>query len=221
MRCNTAHRLRLTLQGGCSTPRLIPPGRGDFIPCTPDPCPFAPARRCRFLSDKGHLGRALSALPSRPSHRPAFLPAGRKRQHPSALQRGAFRAPLLDTPSTSPPYPRQASPGSPPHDDMPTPLGGCHRSNAMPDRRRTPDRIAAHTTGRPSGKGRAARSGLPATFPPAFPVPRVTHRSPAPLPSPLPPSHTRSLVLRSTSFLLLALRSQGMKVSEAVRSSEG
>lgn len=70
MRGNTAQRLRLILQGGCSTPRLIPPGRAVSRPAPPT--------------------RALLRLPG------AVAFSWRQR----ALRKGAFGAPFPAIPST-------------------------------------------------------------------------------------------------------------------------
>lgn len=92
MRGNTAHRLRLTLQGGCSTPRLIPQGRGISSPAPSTRALLRLGALTPFQASKGTLeGSLLRSLPGHPIDPLSCLPAGcgsalrRYKREPSAL----------------------------------------------------------------------------------------------------------------------------------------
>jgi len=207
VRGNTAHRLRLTLQGGCSTPRLIPLGRAVSRPAPPTRALLRLPGAVAFSGDKGHSGREPSALPSRPSHRPAFLPRGSRQQCPPGTAKGRLPLSPLDTPSTARPAlgrhhrarrhmrASEASTMSPAPD-------GCHRTHALhgPPSHPGSHRCSHHRQTLRKGQSGSLWSLRPAPDSPSqiFVVPRGNEGPPALLPNlPARPCLARRLVRRT------------------------
>lgn len=197
MRGNTAQRLRLTLQGGCSTPRLIPQGRGISSPAPPTRALLRPS----YLASKGTWeGRLRAPFPAIPST--CLLPAVSWQQRSTRRCKGEPSALPFGYPIDSPPCPRQASPGLPSYegvDHVPSaPPGRVLQTPAMPGRRRAP-LIASLLTPLAYPPGGAALLSPSVPDPHPIGCHATIHRSPTPAPEPSDiPCPTRSFVLRGT-----------------------